>query len=166
MRRKLASETDARILLGGRPDRFLGLYPGIVEEALLAIERDQPLYVLGAFGGAARLVARALCSEPPPEMDLQYQKSRSTDYAQALGAYEDKRIRQPELKLPPADYKAAIAVLGAYGARSAEAPSQLARANGLDDAENRLLFTTASLDEALYLVMKGLGRVLDSPATK
>ena len=54
MRRELAANTDARVLLGGKSHSFLGLYPGILEEALLAIERNQPLYVMGGFGGAAR----------------------------------------------------------------------------------------------------------------
>jgi hypothetical protein len=162
MRRQLGVETDARVILGGRSDRFLGLYPGILEEALLAIGRSQPLYVLGAFGGAARLVARALCGERPAELELQYQTTKSQEYAQALGVYEAKRTSQPELKLPAADYDSAVAVLGAHGSGSAEAPSPLARANGLDDAENRMLFFTASLDEALHLIMKGLGHVFGS----
>jgi hypothetical protein len=34
--------------------------------------------------------------------------------------------------------------------------SALSRANGRSDDENRLLFATASLDEAMYLIMKGL----------
>jgi hypothetical protein len=166
MRAKLASETDARILLGGRSCRFLGLYPGIFEEALLAIERDQPLYVLGAFGGAARLVARALCGERPAELDIQYQTGKSEDYAQALRVYEAKRVRQPELKLAPANYETAIATLAGHGASGAKNPSRLARANGLDDAENRILFGTASLDEALHLIMKGLGQVFGSATAK
>jgi hypothetical protein len=166
MRVKLASETDARILLGGRSGRFLGLYPGILEEALLAIACDQPLYVLGAFGGAVRLVARALRGERPAEFDIQYQTSKSADYAHALRVYEAKRARQPELKLAPANYETAIATLVGYGAGDAENPSQLARANGLDDAENRILLGTASLDEALHLIMKGLGQVFGSATAK
>jgi hypothetical protein len=166
MRVKLASETDARILLGGRPDRFLGLYPGILEEALLAIERDQPLYVLGAFGGAARLVARALRGERPAELDLQYQTSKSHDYAQALAVYEVKRTRRPDLSLPAANYEAAIDVMAGYGLSDGQNPSRLSRANGLDDDENLTLFDTASLDEALHLIMKGLAQVLGSATAK
>jgi hypothetical protein len=124
---------------------------------LLAVERDQPRYVLGAFGGAARLVVRALRDERPEELDPQYQTSKSHDYAQALGVYEAKRAHRPDLSLPAANYGAAIAALAGYGAGDRENPSRLARANGLDDAENRILFDTASLDEALYLIMKGIG---------
>jgi hypothetical protein len=166
MRRQLGVETDARVLLGGRSDRFLGLYPGIREEALLAIERSQPLYVLGAFGGAARLVARALSGERPAEMELKYQKSISEDYAQALRVYEAKRAQQPQLKLPPVNYEAAIATLAEHGAGDAKKLSRLARGNGLDNAENRILFGTASLDEALHLIMKGLGQVFGSATAK
>ena len=92
-------------------------------------------------------------------MPLQCQKGKSEDYPQALGVYEAKRARQPELKLAAVDYEAAIAALGAHGAGDVENPSRLACTNGLDDAENRILFATASLDDALHLIMKRLGHV-------
>jgi hypothetical protein len=72
----------------------------------LASESNQPLYVLGAFGGAARLVARALRGERPPELALEYQKSRSGAYASALQIYDDKRARRPDLELGRAITKA------------------------------------------------------------
>jgi hypothetical protein len=166
MRRRLAEETDARLLLGGRPHEFLGLYPGILEEALLAIERNQPLYVLGAFGGAARLLVRALNGERPPELTLEYQKSRSEAYAAALQVYDAKRAGRPDLALPAANYEGAVDLLAAYGAGSPQTSSRLAQTNGLDDDENRALFETASLEEALHLIMKGLGRVFGQATGK
>jgi hypothetical protein len=99
-------------------------------------------------------------------MELKYQKSISEDYAQALRVYEAKRAQQPQLKLPPVNYEAAIATLAEHGAGDAKKLSRLARGNGLDNVENRILFGTASLDEALHLVMKGLGQVFGSATAK
>jgi hypothetical protein len=63
----LTSRADARVIVGGKmgilgdpADAYAGAMPGIVEEAILALESDKPLVVLGAFGGAARDVAIAL----------------------------------------------------------------------------------------------------------
>lgn len=60
MRRHLAAITDARVLIGGKLSGFAGVMPGIVEEAIVAVEERHPLYVSAGFGGAAALVAQQL----------------------------------------------------------------------------------------------------------
>lgn len=60
MRRRMDRDTSARIVAGGRVEGFLGAMPGIAEEARIALERGQPLYVLGGFGGCAADVAAAI----------------------------------------------------------------------------------------------------------
>jgi hypothetical protein len=160
MRRELAANTDARVLLGGKSHSFLGLYPGILEEALLAIGLNQPRYVMGGFGGAAYNVAQALMGDVPREFDLTFQRGKSPDYATSMDAYSQLRTARPALNLPSVDFAAATRKLQAYGAAAGRAPSELSRANGLSEDENRMLFATASLDEAMYLIMKGLQRVL------
>ncbi len=60
MRRTMTAACNARIVLGGRVAGYKGSMPGIGEEALLAIEAGQPLYVLGGFGGCAQDIARDL----------------------------------------------------------------------------------------------------------
>ena len=60
MRRHIAGISHARVLVGGRLSDFKGAMPGIIEEAVYAVEAGQPLYVVAGFGGAAALVAKAL----------------------------------------------------------------------------------------------------------
>lgn len=60
MRRIMRSETHARIVLGGRVDKYKGVMPGIAEEALLSLQIRQPLFLLGGFGGCARDIAETL----------------------------------------------------------------------------------------------------------
>ena len=60
MRRYLAAITDARVLIGGKLAGFAGAMPGIVEEAIVAVQARHPLYVSAGFGGAAALVAQRL----------------------------------------------------------------------------------------------------------
>lgn len=58
MRRLVAQQTDARIVLGGQIAGFKGEMPGIAEEALLSLKENKPVYVLGGFGGCSADIAR------------------------------------------------------------------------------------------------------------
>lgn len=66
-RRMVSERADARVIMGGKmgilsepADAYAGAMPGIVEEAIGALEAGKPLVVLGSFGGAARDIAIAL----------------------------------------------------------------------------------------------------------
>ena len=60
MRETMRSETDARVVIGGRVDGYKGSMPGIAEEALLSLEAGQALFLLGGYGGCARDIAETL----------------------------------------------------------------------------------------------------------
>ncbi|MEU0217626.1 hypothetical protein ABZ281_22040 [Streptomyces sp. NPDC006265] len=60
MRRTMAEKTDARILLGGKRERFSGAIPGLMEEALLTLESATPLFLVGGLGGVTVDILRAL----------------------------------------------------------------------------------------------------------
>ena len=58
----------------------------------------------------------------------------------SFSLYERERSDHPELNLPAIHYPAIVQEFAAYG------PVNLARANGLSEADNRELFTTGSID--------------------
>lgn len=60
LRQHMADRVDGRILVGGQLRGYRGAMPGLIEEAILAVERQQPVYAAGGFGGAAAAVARRL----------------------------------------------------------------------------------------------------------
>lgn len=60
MRRRITDMSHARVLIGGRLTGFKGAMPGVIEEAVYAVEAGKPLFVVAGFGGAAALVAQAL----------------------------------------------------------------------------------------------------------
>lgn len=60
MRNVMTRASDARIVLGGRTEGYMGRMPGIAEEALIALKAGQPLFLLGGFGGCTRDIAVAL----------------------------------------------------------------------------------------------------------
>jgi len=67
VRQAIAAEADGRVAMGGKmgvlglpEDRFEGRMPGVLEEAVMTLEADKPLVLLGAYGGATRDCAIAL----------------------------------------------------------------------------------------------------------
>lgn len=140
MRRGLIAASTARIVLGGKPKRFLGFAPGILEEVLLTIEAGKPCYVIGGFGGASALVARALEGEQPPALSTEYLAAADPGYA-ALLAHLAETGRDPPC------IAAMVARLNAVGVDG------LSRVNGLSPDDNRTLFGTADVDLALEMIL-------------
>lgn len=60
MRTVMRSETQARIVLGGKVKGYKGRMPGIAEETLLSLQARQPVFLLGGFGGCARDIAETV----------------------------------------------------------------------------------------------------------
>ena len=60
MRTVMRGDIRARIVLGGRVEGYKGTMPGIAEEACLSLEADQPVFLLGGFGGCARDIAETV----------------------------------------------------------------------------------------------------------
>lgn len=53
MRKTVTGMSDARVILGGKRRGFVGTMPGILEEAMLAIDAGKPVFLAGGFGGLA-----------------------------------------------------------------------------------------------------------------
>jgi len=60
MRTVMGRDTCARIVIGGRVEGYQGRAPGIAEETWLSLEAEQPVFLLGGFGGCARDIAETL----------------------------------------------------------------------------------------------------------
>jgi hypothetical protein len=60
LRRYMTAQSAGRILIGGKREGFQGAMPGVLEEAILAVEAKQPIYVAGGFGGVAWDIAAAV----------------------------------------------------------------------------------------------------------
>jgi hypothetical protein len=157
MRAELTARTHARVVLGGKPHSFMGIMPGVIEEALFAIRRRQPLYVIGGFGGAAGLLGQAMLGQHPESLTLDFQQAKSPAYAEVVKVYERERTSRPALNLPAVDYPALVQELDAYGLAG------LSATNGLSEQENRELLATGSIDSALFLLMKGLSSISPNP---
>jgi hypothetical protein len=149
MRERMNAEIHARLLLGGQA-RGLGKYPGLAEEALLALRASKPVYLIGAFGGCAEAVIEALRGNKPAALTLDYQGAETLPGA-AIALYNSQVPPGGE----PIDYTALTAEFEKFGIAGLN--------NGLDAEENELLFTTMNLPEMIALVLRGLGRLGQPP---
>ncbi|MCB1905866.1 MAG: hypothetical protein KDH15_00725 [Rhodocyclaceae bacterium] len=145
----------ARILLGGKVQQYSGFVPGIFEEALLTLDARAPLYVLGGFGGAAEVIARAIDGSgkaPPPELTEAWQH----EHTPALATLADAA---KAIGLPPGvrDTKAALKDLAKGLAGARRQPAKALR-TGLSDDETRELMRTTDMRRATQLVLTGLHR--------
>jgi len=133
LRRYMTGNTSGRVLIGGRREGFQGDMPGLLEEALLAVEKSQPIYLAGGFGGI------------------------TLDIAVALGVDDGKSL--PALPdAPTADERVVKGM--ARLAEAAKATGSKSLENGLTRGENQRLAACHRLSEIAALVSLGLGRRL------
>jgi hypothetical protein len=151
MRLLMNQKIQARVVLAGKLEGYGGTIPGVIEEILIARglrpdanapekapSSELPVYLLGAFGGAARLAieqldgARTRQISENPAMVSEFTK-RGSSYWTGEGATAGLR---------------ALAVNG---------PGR-ALGNGLTDDENRELFYATDVHRLVELIQIGLGR--------
>ncbi len=139
-----------RIALGGRLRGYAGFAPGIFEEAYRTMKEGKPLYLLGGFGGAAEVLAKAITADTTPAeatLDWHLKNNPKLCDLQASG----EKFGMPEDSLSTKQIFEGLAE-----------QIELARANpasvlktGLDDARTRELLQTRSIDSVVSLVFVG-----------
>lgn len=165
MRRVMAKECFARVILGGQasPQRdgaavgYRGPFPGVVEEAWYTLRAGRPLYVLGGFGGAAALIAESFDDQTQLPRRLRAASFAAPEYS-AYRRLAQEFTDDPDLSRvgAPATMEA-LAVNLRDGLNAVLASDQTALAwNGLTRAENRELLRSRDVVRATSLVMKGL----------
>ena len=136
MRRYMAKNTHGRIFIGGKREGFQGNLPGLVEEAIIALEGNQPVYLAGGFGGVTMDIVRALGVDD--------------------GSWFPVR---PDAPVPDARLTKGLNIL----ADIREQSDWRGLENGLSDDENRKLATTHRPSEIATLLTLGLGRRFHKP---
>ena len=149
-----AGDIAARIILGGKfgpPEQgpgsdekwYAGRIPGVLEEVALAAQAGQPVFLIGAFGGAAALAIDLLEGRDRPEATWDYQ--RRAPHAQAMRGLYD------QCGQPWSDYPEMVQLLRDTG------PGGINPLLSAD--ENRELFHTRNIARMVELILTGLGRV-------
>lgn len=147
LRHRLNDTCHVRLCLGGRSSGFVGRYPGVIEEAMLAVVGGKPLYLASVLGGATEQIVDAIegkeiaddfCN-PAPLLEL---------YQHPPVAESDEATRNDRL-IDRAIVWKSFADVGR---------EKLAAANGLTVKENDELHHTPVIDRIIELVLNGVSR--------
>jgi hypothetical protein len=130
--------------------------PGIVEEAMIALALRHPIYVLGGFGGAAKLVGELLGLATTASPPVSIAPATVLDLNAVAQLFRPSGFEELPLSTEEALSYIAGHAIGGLGWTP----------NGLTVEENRRLFDLSGDDEgereaAVGLVRRGLLRVFD-----
>ena len=143
MRKLMTSKIGARVIIGGRVSGQQGLYPGLIEEADLALREGVPLFVAGGVGGCGRLLAKSLCGRSLQELTLQYQQEHTERYDELLNEARAAGLEP--------DYEELARRFASSGMGNLR--------NGLNETENQHLADSINIDEIVALILRGLRRI-------
>lgn len=144
LRIEMNNHIDVRIILGGKAKNFTGLFPGVLEEAFLAIRTNKPVFIIGAFGGVSKILIDCL------------QKKISIDEYKANFDFTEENIELTRIynlflgrnNIDSINYDVIFDTLSTMGIEGLK--------NGLSSKENERLFVSSNIVEIITLVFKGL----------
>ena len=146
MRIRMAKESDARILLGGKLKGYLGYIPGIIEEAYQSLSAKKPIYLLGGFGGAAKCLVNVIQGQRPMELTNEFQYD--SDFLLEFRKYS---VGKSSIYI---DYDYLVDF---FRQITIEAISEQ---NGLSVEENLIIFESTNIHELIFLILKGLRNII------
>ena len=138
MRRQMEAETNARVILGGRPSGFSGFMPGVIEEFIQSALAGHPIFLLGGFGGAASRIISLLNKEKSVE-DVIKEACEEPSYVDFMSFCHDQSIDMGYSKLKE---------IVANGIDCLN--------NGLGNEDNDIIFQSTDVIEIVGLIIKGL----------
>jgi len=148
LRHRLTDLCHARVCLGGPRSGSQGRYPGLVEEALLAVQGNKPLYLASLLGGASEQIVTAVEGRPMPE------EFCPTALIEQLYQHPPVIENNPGTRDDRAIDRNAI-----WREFSEAGPGRIAQNNGLSTEENNELLRTPVVERAIELVLTGLSRI-------
>ena len=142
MRQQAEAQAKARVLVGGKIKGFSGCMAGIVEEFITAKQANHPVYLIGGFGGAAKLLSEIIEKDTVNSEVLLNIACEDAKYREQFGYYDAQGHH--------IDYSILDTITLAD-----------LRNNGLTDDENLRLFHSVNIMEIVSLVLKGLSKTLN-----
>ena len=146
MREKSISNSTVRICAGGKVSGYKGKMPGVLEEVILALNAEKPVFLLGAFGGVVGDICTVILdNEVPDSLTENWQIFHNEDYsdlqkiARSNGHY--------------CDYDSVVNTLKRINL------SKLSAQVGLTELEYKRLMLSPFIDECTYLILKGLSAI-------
>ncbi len=153
MREKLCESNDAQIVLGGQVKGFLGRYPGIMEEVYLFMKVNKPIYLLGGFGGCAKIIAEAL--QKKKDWSIEDFNDSDNNYKSMTDFYMNYE-QSLATSIPEINYLGMADFFYNKGSNGLDK----ALNNGLTHEENLELICSNSVYEIVHFILTGLSKKL------
>ncbi len=146
MRMSSIEKSNSRICAGGKLSGYSGKMPGVLEEIMIALEKEKPLYLLGGFGGVVGEVCSTIKNKAITEpLTEKWQQDNNSGYASLQVLATEKGHG--------ADYEKIQSVLEQVRVED------LAARSGLQVEEYQQMMGSPFIDECLFLVLKGLKNI-------
>jgi len=143
MREQSIASSNVRICAGGKLSGYKGKMPGVLEEILIALKKNTPIYLIGAFGGVTGDVCSSILGSKVTESFTEsWQVSHNEGYADLQEFARTHR--------QGCDYKKVVEMIQGCSLLD------LAGKSGLGKEEYKRLMISPFIDECVHLVMKGL----------
>lgn len=153
LRHRLNDESHVRICVGGPRSKYAGRYPGVIEEAFVAVTANKPLYLAGFLGGAAEQVIDAIEGKQMTEEFCRPTRIQALYIAPPIA--EEDQATEAERTI---DREAVWNTFAKAGR------GRLAASNGLTPEESDELHRTPAIDRVIELILVGLSRLKQSTA--
>jgi hypothetical protein len=143
MRELMESECHARIFIGGRSKNYKGIAPGVLEEIIISLKSETPLFLIGGYGGVTLEVVGHL-NDCDDLINSLSEISKSQSFLEMNQAHEDRDKKDimhwPEQLLQLLE----------------KGWQRVSDLNGLTIEDNKTLAKSVYVDEITYYLLKGL----------
>lgn len=143
MREQLVEGCNYRVCAGGKTAGFKGKMPGVLEEIMMAFDRDTPLFLLGGLNGVVGDICTVILSGDTPEtLNEGWQIANNSGYAdlQNIARRENHHC----------DYNEVVTRLKSINV------SDLAAKVNLSEKEYKTLMQSPYIEECLHIIIKSL----------
>lgn len=152
MRQEMIRHADARICLGGGAGKATRRLPGVVEETLFTCMARKPLYLSGALGGAAKVMADAL-------LQRRMSDEERALFFTPLDVINLFAARAAEFSVAPGEGPSTEEGWNALDFLQAIPLAQLSQQAGLSEEEYVQLLTSTDIQRVLGLAITGIVRL-------
>ena len=160
MREQQTQDVQARVVMGGKigstitasaeggreENWYSSSIPGVLEEILISLQHEQPVYLVGGFGGCTRMVSDILQGISRTEMSWDFHK-------QAPYAVEMRELYETRAEVSWWSYEDMTLFLQNQGIDGLR--------NGLSLKENEELFKAVDPGKIVTLILRGLQNSLN-----
>ncbi|WP_218946401.1 TIR domain-containing protein [Acinetobacter sp. YH12134] len=143
MREKTVQESEIRICAGGKTTDYKGKMPGVLEEFLIALASNKPIYLIGGLGGIVKDICESIKTQIiSPTLTQAWQIEANEEYEDLLSILESSGhgVNYTDI----GNILTSIEI------------NDLAKNVGLTSEEYIKLMDTPFIDEIIHLILKGL----------